>query len=424
MKKLLESVQTIIYMLMCILFSMLIYVYAANMIKRTTSYWLMAIVIISVSVIVDFFSRKYISNFLIFSVIHVIIVALAVVIPANNVDKGILGVITFAYLLSAYGFWRTDANERTKYVIDMPLELLMFYVAIYIHATSSKSISNEVASYAYISGIVFMLLFFMRGYIDKFLSFTLTSGDFTKEMANTFSTNFSLILFFNFFIIIGLMIVNLFVGDANFSFIGRFIKFLARKVFGHFASKPEAGPIPENTTSMEIKHIVSEQETTTEAVTQAVSRGGEAVENIYEVIVVIVLAVAIIALLVLAYQFVKQYLHRHNMTGDIVEKVEYQNVREKADPIEREERQTLFGSNKRKIRKLYTDYIKGIKKKYKKVVVKDSYTTDEIAISFIYNRYVDRANMEELTQVYKLARYSDHEITKKDVETAKNAIKS
>ena len=170
--------------------------------------------------------------------------------------------------------------------------------------------------------------------------------------------------------------------------------------------------------------MASEQETTALAPEPTISSGGQTVENIYEVIVVIVLAVVMIALLVVAYKFGKQYLHRHNKTGDIVEKIEYQNIREKADKKEKEERQSLFGSNKRKIRKLYADHIKGIKKKNEKVVIKDSYTTDEISRTMIENGYADSTNMEILTQIYKMARYSDHEITKRDVDIAKNAVKS
>ncbi len=424
MKRILESVQTIIYMAMCILFSMLVYVYVSYMLKRELSYWFIATIMITIMVVVDFFSRKYISNFLIFFLIHLIVVVLAAIIPPVNSDKAILGVIAFAYLVSAYGFWRTDANERTKYVIDMPLELLMFYIMVYFHASISKSISDVVANYAYISGIAFTLLFFMRGYIDKFISYSLTSGDFTKEMESTFSTNFSLIMFFNLIVVLGLTIVNLFVGNSDFNFIGRFIKFLARKFFGQFTHYHTAQDILQETTSIEYEHVASEQETTALAPEPTISSGGQTVENIYEVIVVIVLAVVMIALLVVAYKFVKQYLHRHNKTGDIVEKIEYQNIREKADKKEKEERQSLFGSNKRKIRKLYADHIKGIKKKNEKVVIKDSYTTDEISRTMIENGYADSTNMEILTQIYKMARYSDHEITKRDVDIAKNAVKS
>ena len=424
MKKILESVQTVIYMAMCVLFSMLVYVYFSNIFTHSTLFWFMAAIIITVMVVVDFFSRKYIGNFLIFCGIHLIIVALAVVLPPRNIDKAILGVIAFAYLISAYGFWRTDANERTKYVIDMPLELLMFYVMIYFHASISKSVSGAVANYAYISGIAFTLLFFLRGYIDKFISYSLTSGDFTKEMASTFSANFSLILFFNAIVVFGLVIVNLFVGDSNLNFVGRFIKFLARKFFGQFKHYNAQQEIPTETTTMEFESSVVEQETTTMASEPVVSAGGQEVENVYEILVVIILAVVIIALLIVAYKFVKQYLHRHNRTGDIVEKTDYKNVREKVEKKEKEEREGLFGSNKRKVRKLYAEHIKGIRKKNEKVVIKDSYTTDEIAKNIVGNGYANSTNMDMLTEIYKLARYSNHEITKKDVEIAKNAIKS
>ena len=57
-------------------------------------------------------------------------------------------------------------------------------------------------------------------------------------------------------------------------------------------------------------------------------------------------------------------------------------------------------------------------------MIKDSYTTDEISRTMIENGYADSTNMEILTQIYKMARYSDHEITKRDVDIAKNAVKS
>ena len=424
LRKILEQIQAVIYIAMAVLFSILVFIYFDYIFVRSTRFFLPAALIITVMMVIDYFSRRYVTNVLVFYGVHLAMIAAAAAIPQVILDKVVLGVVAFAYLILAHGFWRSEANERTMYVIDIPFGVVMFFVLAYFHASISKNITDSIASYAYIAGVIYCLLFYTREYINKFLAYHLSSGNNSIELESTFSTNISLILFFNLIMVFFIVVLNLFFGDSKMNFIGRFFKFIGRKFFGLFPTKPERVDIV-NTVSVDIEPVTGTvEQQATGTVLSGAKTGSQIVENVFEISMVVLFIIALVVIAIAAYKFIKSYLHRHNKTGDIIEKTTFKDKKETVAAPQEEKKSFLFGSNKRKIRKLYTERIKGLKKKDAGLMIRESYTPDEIAARILAKEPVNRSNLEVLTKMYQIARYSNQEISKNDVEVVKEAVRS
>lgn len=83
-----------------------------------------------------------------------------------------------------------------------------------------------------------------------------------------------------------------------------------------------------------------------------------------------------------------------------------------------------FHSNRDKIRKLYLNKVNASTKKNNRIIIRKSYTPDQISnsINKEENDSFSNRNLNELTSLYEKARYSDGEITKADVENAKRIL--
>lgn len=420
MKKILYLTSTSIYLIMCTLFTILLYMYFSDMLLTGHKSWPVCISLITLIVIADYLSRKYLKNLIVFFLVHILFMIAAIFIPFNLTDKILLGIISLGFLLMAINFWKTDVNERSRVVIDIPFAGIAAFIIIYIH--SSYSLSAVLNSFAYIGGISFFLLFFIREYIDKFLSYSLSSQNFSNEMKKTFTTNLSFIALFNIIVIFLITVINLFFSDKSFNVIGKFFKSSARHLFSclsHLEGKDEAY-VEMVTTEIE---TVNENPVTVYA-NNSMSGGkniGNMIFSVLQVVVFIGIAVGIIFII---YSFIKQYMQRnHNIndevksTKDVTSKRSY-SVKPKDSSL----KSILFKSNSDKIRRIYLNRVNQIVKRNSRIIIRKSYTADQINSSVTKDERISKNNMEYLTFLYQKARYSNSEITKEDVENAKNTI--
>lgn len=419
MKNVIERVRTVIYLIMCILFTILIYIYLDEILLKSSDSWLMGSIIIICIILADYFSRRYITNLFAFFAIHLFLIGGAAFIPSSPIDKILLGGTAFSFLLLAIGFWRTESNERSMYVIDIPFELILFFILIYFHSSISKTMGNGVASYAYIAGIAYFILYFVREYLDKFLSYSMSSGNFSKELINTFSTNLSLIMLFNVITIFAIMTANMFFSDSMFNIIGKFFHFLAKKFFGLFSvfdntGEPSAEKIPEMPDS-QTSAMPSEP---TYSHTSDSSNIGSI---IFQVFIAIIFVALIVIVFYIIYSFIKQYMHRNNTSGDVIEKTDSKEKSVKAEKKGSASPKSFFGTNRDKIRKIYADTVNSVTKRNNKIVIRKSYTPDEIKNAVSSDEMINPENMQELTKIYEKARYSDSEISKEELDSVKHS---
>lgn len=417
MKNVIDRVRTVIYLIMCMLFTILIYIYLDDILLKSSDSWLMGGLIIIFIVLADYLSRRYLTNLFAFFAIHLLLIGGAILIPSALVDKILLGGTAFSFLLLAVGFWQTEANERSLYVIDIPFGLILFFILIYFHSSISKTMADGVETYAYIAGIAYFILYFVRAYLDKFLSYSLSSGNYSKELTNTFSTNLSLIMLFNVIIVFVIMTANMFFSNNMFNIIGRFFRFLARKFFGLFAvfdgsEEPGTEVAPEFPNSQTT--VISGKPSYTQN-----SDGFNIGSFLFQIFQIVIFIAIICVVIFIIYSFIKRYMYRNNKAGDIIEKTEFKEKREKVEKKVSRSPKSFFGSNRDKIRKIYTDNINAVTKRNNKIVIRKSYTPDEIKCAVSADELINRENMQELTRIYEKARYSNAEITNAEVETAK-----
>ena len=72
--------------------------------------------------------------------------------------------------------------------------------------------------------------------------------------------------------------------------------------------------------------------------------------------------------------------------------------------------------NREKVRKLFTKKVDKATKANEGIVIRKSYTPKQIDETLVKEQAVAREEMDAATSVYEKARYSNHEITKEDVE--------
>lgn len=420
MRKKVERFRTVTFLLMTALFTILQFVYADGFTTKSSSFLALGSLVCAGIVVADYLSRRYIKNAILFFGIHLAMIAGAFFVAPGDMDKVIMVIVSASYLYLGIGFWRTEIAERSLYEINIPGSLLFMFIIVYIHASLSKTMPDSIAVYAYIAGISYVILYYIREYLNKFLAYSLARDNISKEMEETFVLNISFIGLFGLVSVFGIMVANLFFSDSSFNFVGRFLRYIARAIVGLIG-----------TGKAEVQEIVTEQETTTEirsteiATRETVKRAAkpiqDGIDKSLEIFIILLFILALIAIVIAVYKFIKHYMHKHGRAGDIVEKITYGDQKEKMAKNENKEKAGLFGSNDTKVRKIYKAYILSAIKKNSGLHIIDSNTTDEIQEKA--ENVVDKNNLMCLTKVYKKARYSGKEITKEDVAFAKKFSK-
>ena len=416
LKKSLDAVRTSIYLIMCILFTSVVYVYFSEIFLKSSKSWPLGIAIITAVVIIDYLCRLKLTNLILFFGIHVVLMAATIIIPPNTLDKVILTFISGSFLLMAINFWKTEVNERSKIVIDIPLAGITAFIIIYFH--SSYFLSARLSVFAYVTGIIYFLLFFVRDYLDKLFAYSMSSENFSQEMRNIFSTNISLIGLFNVAAIFIILLANMFVSDSMFNIVGRFFRWIARKFFGFLEGFDNTGEMGEPAPAPLLPDIQNTEAVKVQASSSKnTSNIGTYIFNVIQVIVFIGL---VIGILYIIYSFIRQYMHRNNKTDDEIKNTDDDVIiKVKSKKSDNPKKHSLFMSNRDKVRKIFTNKVNSSAKKNNRIVLRKSYTPSQIRDSISKEDIMQKDNMAGLTQIYEKARYSNSEITKEDVEMAK-----
>ena len=227
-------------------------------------------------------------------------------------------------------------------------------------------------------------------------------------------------MLFNAVVVFAIMVANMFFSDSTFNVIGRFFRFLARKFFGFLTRFSDTEKIG----GEKVVELPTGQGTTVS--NTSVSTPSNTDSSLGSILFKIFMAAILIGLTLLVfyiiYSFIKQYLHRNNHTDDVIEKTNFKDKRQDVQTKVPRSARSIFPSNREKLRKLYTEKINSVIKLNNKLVLKESDTTAEIQHTVLVEESVDKQNMQTLTTLYRKARYSNAEITKADVESAKKSV--
>jgi len=423
MQQKIDRIRNTIYLAMLSLFCFLIFAYLNDIFYKSRDSWLLCAILTVFAVVADYFSRKYLYNVLFFFGAHILTAGICFIVPRNIADQIIMLCIGGALFILSIGFWKMELQERSKIVIDIPLSAIAMFIIVYIH--SSFYFSNALTTYAYLGGIAFFLLYYIRVYLDKFSVYTAGGKQFTTEINNTFSVNFFMVLFFDVVAVGVVLTVNTFFSDSKFNVIGRLFRAIARFFFSFI---PRSSETQVQAPIASVADVASNTETVTVTSTETTttvtgSPAAQAVTNILQ----IVLAIAMVLLIIfIIYKFIKTYLHKNLKTGDKVSKLSKEDIsRVKSDRVKEEDEFKLptFGSNRIKIRKIFIHRVNTFKKYNPRIILNKSLTPFEITDKITSVDSYDSTRLNSLTELYERARYSNREITKQDLQDAKNLSK-
>lgn len=413
-----EKIRTGIYLIMCTLFVTLIYAYfyevlVKNLYHDSASRYI-GCVLVMIIILCDYLCRKYITNFITYMLIHLAFIAATVIIPRIITDKVILSVIACSFLIMAIGYWRSEEESRNTTAIEVPLGLTLFFVLAYIH--SSISFSRGLSIYCYIAGIAYFILYYIREYIEKFQGMLAANEKNSKEIYNSFSVNFSLVMMFNAIIVFIIAIAGFLYSGALFNKLWLIVQKLLHRIFSVFKNGNSA---IESEIPTEVVTGSSTQETVYDPYVENPPHSSKFLATLFNVFVVIVFIAIFFTIIYLLYVFIKNHMSRYRNTDDIVEKVK-KEIKTERPPKERKQRNfSLFTSNRDKVRKLYAERVDFLIKQNRDIIVRNSHTPLEIKETVNKNTGDSDGSFATLTDIYEKARYSDKEITKEDVEMAK-----
>ena len=422
MNKRISTIRDIICVSMCSLMVLLLYLYLSEIFLASGKKNPKCIVYIAFICLADYFLRKFITKAISFFSLRLLFLPLTLVCTSNPTELMLLIIVFLTFYTMGVTFWKSERGDRRLFTVDMPIEGIVLFIGIYFHA--SMDMSFGLAEYAYISGIIYILLYFLRLYLDKFLGMSLHLEDNPSSLIRSFRMNSSFILLFLLFLILFIFILNIFFHNDSFNFIGNILKYIASLFFGFFlrfkgetviqepesADMPsmEGGLAPEIPTDNFIHH----------------NPASNPVMNTLFYIFQLALYIGIVfIILYMLYKFFKTYMYRNRETDDIVEKIEYKEKTEKRyAPSGAKFR--IFLSNREKVRKIYQTVISGKLKQNRRIVIHQSDTPVEIYHKLSDGSDDSRHNLKELTDLYEKARYSAAEISSEEMKSAVKISKS
>ena len=212
MNKRISTIRDIICVSMCSLTVLLLYLYLSEIFLASGKKNPKCIVYIAVICLADYFLRRFITKAISFFSLRLLFLPLTFVCMSNTTELMLLIIIFLTFYTMGVTFWKSEGSDRRLFAVDMPIEGIVLFIGIYIHA--SMDMSSGLAEYAYFSGIIYILLHFLRLYLDKFLGISLHLEDNPSSLTRSFRMNCSFVLLFLLFLI--LFILIFFVSYSSF----------------------------------------------------------------------------------------------------------------------------------------------------------------------------------------------------------------
>lgn len=386
------------------------YMYLCNFIINDSSFNPTAILFIVSAVIIDCILRMHAGNLIIYLLLHLIPFAILLIPGTPLYTTVILCCIGFFIFYSSLVYWKKDGLDKYYHCISFPDETIILYIIIFIH--SYYGLSKSLTLYVYIAGISFFVISMLQKYLNKIISGIHSANGSNRLLDNKmYSANSMLVIIFTVFILLFIVGTSLVLSENSFNFIGKFLRFAGSLIASLIAGI--AGKNKPADSSKTVQQAAGASQNRLPAIENADNPIANAIFVIMQIIIYFLIVVGVIYLI---YTFFKTYMYRSKNSGDIIE-----NADEKTDikvSIKKRNRfKDVFSrlSAKEKIRRIYFKKISELQKSSQ--VAKISSTPDEIANTVKAKFDI---SIDELTGIYKKARYSNNEITREDVNYSKN----
>ncbi len=417
MNKGIRMTRDIIYVLMCVFMVLLLYLYLSEIFLASDQRNPKCIIYIVTVCLADYIFRKYITNAILFFFLRLLFLPAIVVCTTNAIEIILLIIIFLVFYTMGITFWKSEVSDKHLFAIDMPIEGIVLFIGIYLHA--ALDMSSGLAAYAYISGITYILFHFFKSYLDKFIQISLNLGDNSSSLTPSFRMNSVFVLLFTLSVILFIFVLNILFHDDSFNFIGSFLKYIASIIFGFFlrfkgetvVQEPESATSPsgQGGTTLEVPADNFVHEPTSNPIMNMLF-------NIFQVVLYIGIVIAILFFL---YKFFKTYMYRNRENDDIIETIA-SDEKNRHKTVSVKTRNKIFLNNREKIRKIYRSVISDKLKHNSRIKIRQSNTPEEIHREIAKKSDCSSTDFKTLTVIYEKARYSNHDITPEDVKSAKS----
>ncbi len=422
MNKKICMIRDLICVTMCMLTILLLYLYLSEIFLGSDRKNPKCIVYIAAICLADHVLRKRIAKAIWFFSLRLLFLPLTLACTSNATELMLLIIIFLTFYTMGVTFWKSDNSDRRLFAVDMPMEGIVLFIGISFHA--SADMSSGLAAYAYISGILFILLHFLRMYLDRFLGIALHLEDDPSSLLRSFRMNSSFVLLFLLFLILFIFALNTFFHIDSFNFIGTLLKYIASLFFGFFLRFKGETVIPEPETDdmPPLESSLAPEIPPDDFIPHGTATNPVMNALFYMFQVALYIGIVLVILYTL-YKFFKTYMYRNRETGDIIEKIERKEKTEKSNAFSKAKFK-IFQNNREKLRKIYRTAISGILKKNRRIIIHKSDTPDEIYRKLSKDSGDPRQNLKDLTALYEKARYSAEDISSEEMKSAVKIARS
>lgn len=389
----------------------MLFLYLKNFIMSDSSLDILGMSLIALILVIDVIARIFTSNVVIYIMLHLLPFA-GLFMPTMSIYNCIAIFIMASYIfVNSINYWKSEDISKDLHSITLPGEMVIFYAIIFIH--SYYGLSKNFTIYVYVAGVLFYALSLINKYFDRIILNKQSALGTNKEHPDSIYTlNSALVGIFIAFVVLVIIGICLVFSENSFNFIGSGLKYLATLIIT-LLMRMKSDDIKNNDID-DAGSVVSNGGQFTE-ITASDNPIADALFLIMQIVIYVLIFAGIAYTL---YTFFKKYMYRSRISTDEIKKIE--NDTEIKD-IKRRTRSFSFKdlfatlSNNDKVRKLYFKRINELTDTT--FAIRNSLTPDEISLSVKSNKGV---SIDELSEIYKLARYSDKIITKEDVERCKN----
>lgn len=359
----------------------------------------------SILLILSFFSNTYIHKFFIFATAHLATGAVILALPFESYEKIIVMLVFIMICFIDFNVWR----DLTKvYVISLPMPMVILFFITSLHGLSG--LSDFLADTSYYFGTLFILLTLLRMFFNNMLDYN--NGIAEKKyfpIRSIINQNTILVMIFSSFMLIVTLFFRSKVLENFFSKLftyllnagKQFLTFLFRLF--HFSNSDEVvdKTSPESSVSL--------LDMTPKKVNPIV----EFILNFLQIAIEFLICFGFLFIVIYGiYSFLKHYWNRNTFTQK--EDLEYKVIETK----EKIKKNSSFNPNafqgktiNDKIRIYYRKKIDRMTKKG--YTLQLNHTPNERASDLNEQKNI---NIDNLTQYYNRARYSNEHLTKEELE--------
>lgn len=414
MNRRLNLVNDLCYILMEILIMTILFLFLQALVNRNLPLRYTGIILIGLLAFINYFLIMYCKNFLLFLIGHFALFGIIFIAGLPVIDTISFVLLTVFLLLASIEFWKTEIVTSKQILLEIPLFAIIVFIAIEIICRIQKL--NQLLPVSFSLGLTFIVLYFIRYYLTNMLKFIYGNVDSRNTpFRKIFIMNSTCIGIFLLSSVATILMINVNQMSKVSVYLFGWIKYLFIALMRLISHLNTPDSLPETDT------IENPTVTPTEIPTDFITTSelNPIINFIVNAISFLCFTAFIILLIYLIYRGFKALMKRYLPKSDAIEYTEtIYKAYKKGNTNKRNNNTSLFTfkTNNQKIRKIYFKKIKDYKDSQIEITPYD--TPGEINKKILAKT---NDSVDTLTDVYEQARYGEDELTKNDVQKAKDA---